>query len=136
MLERPVHSHPAKGVLIFRDQPTIVSPPYVAASANPILANDSVHNALMESWRAATAWLVGFYLIMPDHIHLFCAPNGEDHTLEGWVSFWKRRLRRQVKTSEALLQAHSFQHRLRRDESYSEKWNYIRMKSPAGRIGF
>jgi len=64
---------------------------------------------------------------MPDHIHLFCAPNGKDHTLEEWVSFWKRRLRRQLRTPEALLQAHSFHHRLRRDESYSEKWNYVRM---------
>jgi len=64
---------------------------------------------------------------MPDHIHLFCAPQNEDHTLEGWISFWKRRLRRQLKTFEALLQAHSFHHRLRRDESYSEKWDYVRM---------
>ena len=64
---------------------------------------------------------------MPDHIHLFCAPNGEDHTLERWISFWKRRLRRQLKTPEALFQAHSFHHRLRRDENYSEKWEYIRM---------
>ena len=72
------------------------------------------------------AWLVAFYLIMPDHIHLFCAPNGEDHTLERWISFWKRRLRRQLRTPEALFQAHSFHHRLRRDENYSEKWEYVR----------
>jgi len=73
------------------------------------------------------AWLVGFYLIMPDHIHLFCAPNGEDHTLERWISFWKCRLRRQLRTPELLFQAHSFHHRLRRDENYSEKWEYVRM---------
>ena len=56
-----------------------------------------------------------------------CAPNGEDHTLERWISFWKRRLRRQLRTPEALFQAHSFHHRLRRDENYSEKWEYVRM---------
>ena len=33
----------------------------------------------------------------------------------------------QLRTSEALFQAHSFHHRLRRDESYSEKWDYVRM---------
>jgi len=82
---------------------------------------------LLQSWRAATAWLVGFYLIMPDHIHFFCAPNGEDHTIKEWVSFWKRALRRHLRTPESLLQAHSFHHRLRRDESYSEKWEYVRM---------
>jgi putative transposase len=106
------------------------------ASAGRHLANNSVHNALRESWCAATAWLVDFYLIMPDHVHLFCAPQNEDHTLEEWISFWKRRLRRQFKTLEALLQAHSFHHRLRRDESYSGKWDYVPMNPVrAGLIG-
>src|SRR5438270_10267317 len=45
------------------------------------LANDSVHNALVESWRVATAWLIGFYLVMPDHLHLFCgAQRRRSHT--------------------------------------------------------
>jgi putative transposase len=127
MLKRPSRRHPAKGVLIFRDQPTIVFATICSRKRRSHLANDSVHHALVESWRVATAWLVGFYLIMPDHLHLFCAPNGEDHTVEEWVSFWKRRLRGQLRTSESLLQAHSFHHRLRRDESYSEKWDYVRM---------
>ena len=127
MRERPSRSHPAEGVLIFRDQPTIVFATICSRKRRSHLANDSVHNALVESWRASRAWLVGFYLIMPDHIHLFCAPQSEQHTLEEWVSFCKRRLRRQLKTFEALFQAHSFHHRLRRDESYSEKWDYVRM---------
>ena len=127
MLKRPSRRHPAKGVFIFRDQPTIVFATICSRKRRSHLTNDSVHHALVESWRVATAWLVGFYLVMPDHLHLFCAPNGEDHTLEEWVSFWKRRLRCQLKTSESLLQAHSFHHRLRQDESYAEKWNYVRM---------
>ena len=117
MRERPSRSHPAEGVLIFRD---------------PILSTI----ALVESWSTAVAWLVGFYSIMPDHIHLFCAPNGEGHTLERWISFWKRQLRRQLRTPEALFQAHSFHHRLRRDENYSEKWEYVADESPSRRIGF
>jgi putative transposase len=72
---------------------------------------------------------------MPDHIHLFCTPNGEDHTLERWISFWKRRLRRQLRTPEALFQAHSFHHRLRRDENYSEKWEYVRMNPVRAGLG-
>jgi REP element-mobilizing transposase RayT len=119
--------HPAEGVLIFRDQPSIVFVTICSRKRRSHLANDSVHNALVESWRTATAWLVGFYLIMPDHVHLFCAPNNEDHKIEEWVCYWKRRLRRRLRTSEALFQAHSFHHRLRQDESYSEKWDYVRM---------
>ena len=118
---------PAEGALIFRDQPTIVFVTVCSRKRRPHLANDSVHNALRESWRAATAWLVGFSLIMPDHVHLFCAPESEITHSKVWVSFWKRRLRRQLKTFEALLQSHSFHHRLGRDESYSEKRNYVRM---------
>ena len=64
---------------------------------------------------------------MPDHIHLFCAPNNEDHEIEDWITFWKRRLRGWLRKLEALFQAHSFHHGLRRDESYSEKWDYVRM---------
>jgi putative transposase len=127
MLERPVRGHPAEGVLIFREQPTIVFATICSHKRRSHLANDSVHNALLESWRAATAWLVGFYLIMRDHLRLFSVPNDEDRTLEGWVSFWKCRIRRQLGTSEAVFQAHSFHHRLRRDQSYSEKWDYVRM---------
>jgi putative transposase len=108
MRERVSRSHPAEGVLIFRDQPTIVFVTICSRKRRSHLANDSVHNALVESWRTATAWLVGFYLIMPDHIHLFCAPNNEDYKIEEWVCYWKRRLRRRLRTSEALFQAEAF----------------------------
>ena len=82
MDERLSRRRPAEGVLIFRDQPTIVFATICSRRRRSHLANDSVHNALVQSRRVAAAWLVGFYLIMPDHIHFFCAPNGEDHTLE------------------------------------------------------
>src|SRR5437588_7423968 len=121
MHERPNRSHPAEGVFIFRDQPTIVFVTICSRKRRANLANDSVPKALVESWRAGTAWLIGSYLIMPDHVHLFCAPQSEQHRLEEWVSFWRRRLRRQLRTREVFFQAHSFHHRLRRDESYSEK---------------
>ncbi len=45
----------------------------------------------------------------------------------GFVDRLSHPARRQLGTSEALFQAHSFHHRLRRDESYSEKWDYVRM---------
>ena len=75
MREELSRSHPAEGVLIFRDQPTIVFVTICSRKRRSHLANDSVHNALVESWHAAMAWPVGFCLIMPDHVHLFCAPK-------------------------------------------------------------
>jgi hypothetical protein len=47
--------HPAEGVLIFREQPTIVFVTICSRKRRSHFANDSVHNALTDSWRAATA---------------------------------------------------------------------------------
>ena len=126
MREHIGRKHPAKGVYIFRGQPTIVFLTICSYKRRPQLANAEVHKALLASWREADAWLVGFYLIMPEHVHLFCAPNNEDHTIEQWATFWKRCLRHQLRATEPFFQTHSFHHRLRRDENYSEKWDYVR----------
>jgi putative transposase len=45
-----------------------------AKHRKPILANPEAHNALRDAWQRAENWLVGRYMIMPEHIHLFCAP--------------------------------------------------------------
>ncbi len=56
----------------------------------PILAYKDIHQLLIASWRAADAWIVGRYVIMPDHVHLFCAPNSlEPTSAQKWVQFWK-----------------------------------------------
>ncbi len=41
----------------------------------PLLANNEAARLIIESWRAANFWRVGRYVIMPNYIHLFCAPN-------------------------------------------------------------
>jgi len=43
--------------------------------------------------KEADARRVGLYLIMPNHIHLFCSPANEDHTIESWITLLKRRFR-------------------------------------------
>jgi len=45
---------------------------------------------LLDCWRKANHWLVGRYVIMPDHLHLFCAPAKLPVTpLKQWVRFWR-----------------------------------------------
>ncbi len=77
-------------------------------------------------------WLIGRYVIMPDHVHFFCAedPSGEARDLSTFIKRWKEW------TSKALISKRSvsapvwqkgfFDHILRRDESYAEKWYYVR----------
>jgi len=74
----------------------------------------------------ADAWMVGRYVLMPDHLHLFCAPVDERFTIESWITFWKRSFRRLHGKADRRFQSGGFHHRLRRAESYDERWNYVR----------
>ena len=90
------------------------------------LAEPSIQRALHEIWlNTATAWLVSDYLIMPDHLHLLCAPYDLKFTIERWVAFWKDKLAK-TRPEAGEFQRGGFHHRLRDEESYSQKWQYIR----------
>lgn len=67
---------------------------------------------------------VGRYVIMPDHIHLFvrCGP---DFILERWVAGLKRALSVTLEFRDQLWQPGFFDHVLRSEESYGEKWQYV-----------
>jgi putative transposase len=82
----------------------------------------------VKSWKAATSWLVGRYVIMPDHIHLFCAPaETEARPLMQWVSYWKSLAAQKWPDAGAtpIWQRHFWDTQLRRDESYEAKWQYV-----------
>jgi len=66
----------------------------------------------------------GRYVIMPDHVHLFVR-GGRDFALSSWVGGLKRAMCVALK-SPRLWQPGFFDHILRSDESYAEKWNYVR----------
>ena len=93
-----------------------------------ILASPSSHEAIVAAWRAASAWLVGRYVIMPDHIHVFCAPNGfEALSLERWMRYWKSLVTKiRNAKSGTIWQRHHWDRQLRTGESYGEKWEYVR----------
>jgi len=75
--------------------------------------------------RTATAWLVCDFLLMPDHVHLFCVPGDREVAIERWTAFWKDRLRNALPEIGAF-QRGGFHHRLRSGESYAQKWQYVR----------
>jgi putative transposase len=129
MREHIGREHPAEGVYIFRGQPTIVFLTICSRQRQPNLANTEVRDAMVAAWQEADAWMVGFYLIMPDHVHLFCASRNKDYTIERWITFWNRRVRHHLRATKPVFQAHGFHHRLRRDENYSEKWEYARLNA-------
>lgn len=71
---------------------------------------------------------MGRYVIMPDHIHLFVCGH-DDFMLGRWVGMLKQCLDKQIvrdTSTEPLWQRRFFDHVLRSEESYAQKWNYVR----------
>ena len=123
--QEPGRRHPARRVLISSGQPTIVHLNVCAKDRRPWLANSVVRENLEKIWQAANAWLVGYYLLMPDHLHLFCAPHKPEFTLQQWVSHWKRKFSCLHLPDAGEWQRDFWDTRLRRSESYTDKWRYI-----------
>ena len=112
--------HPARGVLISSGQRTIVFLTVCTKDRLPWLAQRTVHEALKKIWHRTDTWLVGDYLLMPDHIHLFCAPRDMNVTLQRWVSYWKREFSCLHLPETGEWQRNFWDTRLRRSENYTE----------------
>src|SRR5262245_26113603 len=80
----PARKHPAHGVIIHPSQPTIVFLTVCTKGRSRWLAGPEIHDLLRSTWTKATAWYVGKYMIMPDHVHLFAAPGTPELSLESW----------------------------------------------------
>src|SRR5262249_30277390 len=110
------------------------------------LAQDEAAQILVQEWCAAHrrhGWVIGRYVIMPDHVHFFCRAEIGAKTLSDFVGNWKSWTSRAIKAlgpprstpaATTLWQREFFDHVLRSNESYSEKWNYVR-ENPV-RAGF
>ncbi len=122
----PKRKRPAHGVLILPNRPTIVLITVCTKNRQPWLADDEVHRLLREIWQEATAWLVGRYVLMPDHLHLFASPGDPDLSLDNWVRFWKSLFRRRYRHPDHRWQSGYWDRRLRTWESYDAAWEYVR----------
>ena len=95
-----------------------------------ILACADVHRVLISAWAAADHWLVGKYVIMPDHLHLFCSPGDPSRAsdVKNWIRYWKRLATRSWPRPEErpIWQLDAWDTQLRKGDSYSEKWDYVR----------
>jgi len=127
---QPTRRTPSKGVHLQSGQPTIVWVTVCAKDRVPWIAKQPVQDALHDIWLGtATAWLVGDYLLMPDHLHFFCVPDRPNFPIEQWVSFWKDRFSRKHSDSSWVWQRGVFHHRVHNEGEYHEKWIYL-MQNP------
>jgi putative transposase len=117
--------NPAAGVHVQFGESNIVLLTVTTENRVPWLANPVADRLLRETWQNAKAWLVGDYLLMPDHLHAFCAPRDLSFSIEQWITFWKRDFRRQHGREDWCFQSRGWHHRLRHGEDHSTKWLYI-----------
>jgi putative transposase len=117
---------PAHGVWIDPSHPTIVFVTVCTKDRQPWLATPENHLALRGVWEEAEAWLVGRYVVMPDHLHLFAAPGRLEIPLENWVRYRKSGFSKKRPIRSQQWQANHWDTRLRSGESYEAKWIYVR----------
>ena len=138
-MERKLKDTPPRLPVVFQSY----DPPLYLVTLNTLLrrqllACDAIHTAFREYAERGLAFSIatGRYVLMPDHVHVFVR-IGRDMTLRRWESGLKQRLGKTLVTLghepttisgaqiKSFWQPGFFDHLLRRDESYSEKWNYV-----------
>ena len=65
---------------------------------------------------------------MPEHLHFFCSPVDDATPFKKWMEYWRSAVTRvwPVPEEKPLWQREFWDRQLRDDESYGEKWDYVR----------
>jgi len=85
----------------------------------------------MSGAREKHGWNIGRYVIMPDHVHFFCASEQTPGaaSLSRFVGAFKEWTAKRMVAAGAkppVWQKQFFDHVLRSEESYTNKWVYVR----------
>jgi putative transposase len=120
---------PAKGIVLSSDMPLILWCTICTHDRIPWLLQSVVMRTLHACWsHPSNAWLVGDYLIMPDHVHFFTCPRraSDDVDIERWAAFSKDAFSKLVDNLSWRWQRGIFHTRMRSDQHYQEKRDYMR----------
>jgi putative transposase len=123
----PNRKHPAHHAPVERhNRPVILFVTFCTADRRRLLVSPEVHAALLSAWNDSAHWVVGRYIIMPDHIHLFCSPASRASvSVTLWVAYWKRLVSKMFPALQPMWQRGCWDTQLRCHESYTEKWHYV-----------
>jgi len=124
-----VRKHPVHGIQETKDGPTIIFLTVCTQNRERWLATEENHRLLISIWNDASAWVVGRYVLMPDHLHLFAAVGKTYRPLENWVRYWKSMFTKRSGGRDAFSgrwQSDHWDTRLRSWQSYDQKWEYAK----------
>ena len=133
-MPQPERQHPAPGVQLQADGPTIAFLTVHVARRDRWLAREDSQRWIVESWQEADAWRIGHYVLMPDHLHLFCSPMKLEFSIEKWITFWKSRFAKLHRHAEWKWQSRGWHHRMRTAEHYAETLHYVRQNPVRARL--
>ena len=124
----PERKHPAHPPAVERcNRPVIIFLTVCSHQRRRIFADNRVYQVLLESWSIAEQWHVGNFVIMPDHIHLFCSPARHDaESITRWTAYWKRQVSIRLPDLKPVWQRDCWDTQLRGYENYETKWDYVR----------
>jgi putative transposase len=98
-----------------------------------ILASVDTASILLEELRESLSrhgWLIGRYVIMPDHVHFLCAEGSErakplSRFMQSWKQWTSKRISRLMMISPPVWQKGFFDHVIRSQGMMRCKWEYI-----------
>jgi len=132
------------------NKPVVVFVTLTIEPRGDYLANQGFLEAFVQACGDADAWRVGYYLVMPDHVHLFCSPalwptvvlkrrvtirlaesQGQSNGVGG------SRLAGTLAPQETRAwcwQSDFWDTQIRSGEHYHEKWEYVRQNPVRARL--
>ena len=93
--------HPSRNsVMTYHDNRSVILFVTVIVDQRlPVLANDLAHATVKDAWQTVRDWIVGRYVIMPEHLHFFCSPvTFPPEDFHRWVRRWKAQVSRTFPT--------------------------------------
>jgi len=131
-MNMPKRKHPAHMPPVeHHNRPILLFVTIGVQPRKPVLANQTFAETFVRACADADAWLIGRYVIMPDHIHFFCSPAKiADGSFKLWIRYLKERISKRLKMQtdqiEWKLQSDFWDTQIRNGEHYHQKWEYVR----------
>jgi putative transposase len=124
------HGHPAHPPPVRRHNEPIVLHVTVCLrrDCGVRLDDEQTHRILVAAWNEATDWRVGEYVVMPDHVHLFCTPGCPNFPpIRRWAGYWKRLVGKKDPRLRGVFQEDCWDTQMRSLANFDEKLSYVRM---------
>ena len=114
-------------VVVRHNEPTVVLLTVCTRERRNHLANEMVHQVMKSAWMDAYAWRVGLYVIMPDHLHMFCSPGSvEFPAIASWARYWKSLTSQAMGWGSGMWQLDCWDTQMRDIRHYEGKCAYVR----------